>query len=670
MSDFDVTQEEVSAAATFLRSYLTTKIPTADFSENSAISDLVIDGHAYVYAYLKKQADAILARQSVLTLKNLGDTQSTTDAADALLANLFIGRDQGKFSRGVATLHFSQRVDALILRTTRFFRTRSLVYYIDSAVDFLVNASAMRPNIDATGNIIDWIATVYVVAARTGAEFNQKAGKFVAIDRFSPFVLYAEHVSDLVGGDSVQTNADFIAQANNAMSIRALINSRSNDALLRETFSSIEKVVSIGYGDAEMTRDLITENSGGVTFHVGGMTDIYVRTRTAETIDNYTINQGTVRADNRVLIFRDSAPPSGSFVTAGVKPGQVLFISAGIPEAPFQFQIIDVKATELTISYSVPFSLATDEISGTHTFSYSIGDNGPAFDNVILVASTTTANTSRTFSVANAVIMPGTAIYKIKKVELTSANSALDPFRDPVSGTILFKERANAVMESTPKPQDVLTFYLETQNVSEGQSNRSINILHVGWPAIDLTGDSLQVTYDTEVDFSAISTYVSDQQNRPLASNTIAKAFHPIYVFGSIPYKLRTAATSALDEQGAEAYLTNFINTYQLDDTLDQSLLATQARAYSGSIGAIYPFAVEYDLLAPNGKIYHFSTNDRVTIFPTSADSVTLLNPTEVGLPATGYLPGLIKQLTELGLSDKNTRYICDSGTLSFERVN
>lgn len=673
MSEYDVSRKEVEEAATFLRAFLQASIPEGDFSPQTALSDLVIDGHAYTFAYVRKQVAIIRARQSLLTIKDLPDTESVADAADAILANLYRTRDQGRFAKGPVVVHLSQRVDALIARGTRFFKTRTNVYYVDSPTDVLISSTDLRPNIDPQGRVVDWVATVYLTAARVGADYNQREGRFVSVDRFSPYLTYVENLVPITDGEGVQTTQEFISKSKDSLSLRALINSRSNNAVLSEEFPNIESVLSVGYGDPEMVRDTVREDASGVTLHIGGHTDIYTRLPVQEVVERLVVQQLTVRADGRVVIFRDNFPPSGSFITAGVVPGDVLLLAAGIPEAPFEYIIEAVRDYELEISRRVRFSVATDELPAMN-ISYSIGNNFPAFDNKWINASTPAAYTSRAFAEKNRVILQGRPLYRVKKVEILSNMGGLDPYRDPVTGTVIIEERSNTSVVNTPTPGDTLFYRVIVKNPDESQSQRSINMIEVGWPGIDLIGETVEVTYESLSGFDSVASYVDSLRNRPLAANTLVRGAHPVYLTLTVPYRQRLSTDTfrtidpTFDEDAAADALLLFVNTYKALDVIDQSLLATQARDLSDTIAAIYPFTIQYSLLGPDGRVYRFATEDRVTVFPKSGESARLLNPADFGLPSTGYEAALKKQLLDQGISDRNIRYLAAQGEVTFER--
>jgi hypothetical protein len=85
---------------------------------------------------------------------------------------------------------------------------------------------------------------------------------------------------------------------------------------------------------------------------------------------------------------------------------------------------------------------------------------------------------------------------------------------------------------------------------------------------------------------------------------------------------------------------------------------------------ATYPFAIEYSLLAPNGKVYKYETDDIVSIFPDNGltSSSRLTNAAEVGLPASGYESALRKALLQMGVSDRTVRYLTTVDDLGLEQ--
>jgi hypothetical protein len=684
MADYDITTSDVEDAATLLRDVLSTRNPDNDYSEGSVLGDTIVDGHATAFALLRKQLNEIRYRLSLRDIAKLGDSESVRDAADAILANFYRTRDQGRFAKGSVVLHFAQRVDTLVPRRTRFFKTPQLVYYVDGTSDIFIPSGEMVPNVDSSGRVVDFVARISLTAARVGSQYNQPAGRFVAVDPFSPFLTYAENTASFAFGDDMQTTEEFIITSSNAFSLRALVNARSNDSLLRgELFPEIQTLLTVNYGDPEMQRDLVTDPASGTRLHVGGHSDIYVKLETQEVVDRLEIGGLYTRPDNQCLILRDTTLPSGSFITSGIVPGDVLVLVSisGTSLAPFEYVIREVRATEVEISPRTPFPEATDELSPIPSVEYTIGNNYPDYNNKLTRGPLTSITTSRSFSEFNSVMLPPGPVYRVKRAEILGAPSQYDPYRDLITGNVQFIERLNAPVTSTPTPGSDLGYYVTCKNVNEAQSNQAVTMLQVGWPAANFSGLILEVTYTTVVSFDSIADYVADDFNRPVGGNPLVKGFHPVNLAFSIPYRVRIIPRNTLDVYNAEgtftvseptvlAALVNYVNTTPYGTRPDTGGLSFVARAADANIVATYPFAIEYSLLAPNGKVYKYETDDIVSIFPDNGltSSSRLTNAAEVGLPATGYESALRKALLQMGVSDRTVRYLTTVDDLGLEQ--
>lgn len=684
MADYDITATDVEEAATLLRDVLSTRNPDNDYSEGSVLGDTIVDGHATAFALLRKQLVDIKNRLSLRDIAKLGDAESVRDAADAILANFYRTRDQGRFAKGSVILHFAQRVDTLIPRRTRFFKTPQLVFYLEGTSDIFIPSGEMSANVDSSGRVVDFVARVSLSAARVGTQYNQPAGRFVAVDPFSPFLTYVENTEAFAFGDDMQTTQEFIQTSSNAFSLRALVNARSNDSLLRgELFPEIETLLTVNYGDPEMQRDLVVEPTSSTRLHIGGHSDIYIKLETQEVVDRLEIGGLYTRPDNLCLILRDPTLPSGSFITSGVVPGDVLVLApiSGVTSTAVEYVIREVRAAEVEISPRTPFSVATDELTPVPGVEYTIGNNYPAFDNKVARGPLTTITTSRAFSEFNSVMLPPGPVYRVKRAEIINAPGAYDPYRDLVTGTVMFTERANAPVTSTPTPGSDLAYHVSTKSLNNAQSNQAITMLQVGWPAANLTGLTLEVTYTTVAGFDSIAAYVSDDFNRTLGANPLVKGFHPVYLTFSIPYRVRIIPRSTLDVYSAGGTFTvsestviialvNYVMTTPYGTRPDTGGLGFVARAADANIVATYPFAVEYSLLAPNGKVYKYETDDIVSIFPDNGvtSSARLINAAEVGLPTTGYETELRQALLNMGVSDRTVRYLTTADDLGLEQ--
>jgi len=680
MADYDVNLSDVQESIRFLQAFLETKQPDVDWTPGGPDHEVIIKGQSYPVALLRKAIETVRKEKSLLSLRDLPASADVDDMADAILANLLVSRAPGRFTRGPITCKFSRQIDQRVPRNARFFKGTSLVYYPDYASDLILGASDLRPVLGPDGRVLYYAGTVNVVAARTGAAYDAEPGPFDAVDTFSPYFLGAENPNRLTGGLDVQTTSDLIETAAGALSTRSLGNERANGTVLANALA-VERTVTVGHGDPEMVRDVLETSNGRL--HLGGACDLYVRMPLRAVTVRKTVGALFPRPDGRAAIFRDSAPPSGgSFLDAGVSVGDVLYVRSGIPEAPIQYTIRAVRAYEVEVSLRTPFSVATDE-NVSSAIDYSIGRNYPDFDNRVTTASTpsSTATTSRSVSATNRVTLDGGPVYAITKVELLPTSpTALASYRDPITGRVPFPVRSNTALLAPATTTRNLPYRVEVLNPSESQSSRAVTQVEVGWPAVSLDGLDVEITYETLAGFDAVGTFVTGE-NRPDPADYIARALHPVYVSFTVPYALRTDTSTtarvgrlvvpapSFDPVGAAAAVAKYVNEYRAADPIDASSLVTQIRfAQGASVATIYAFTVNYELIAPDGRVFRYQTTDKVTLFPPDASSgASLLNPVELGLPAMNYYDALRRTLRTLGVSDRTVRFIAATGGVTFE---
>lgn len=652
-----------------MRDVLKTRIPDGDFDAQTVLGDLVVDGHAVIYADLRAQIETLRVRQSLRDLQRAPAGPDTDDATDAVLANLVIARDRGTFARGNATVHLTRRVDTLIPRNCRFFKTRSLVFYLNTQTDLLVPASSLRPAYDAQGTITTWAYDVPLIAARTGAEYNVPDGRFQGVDPFSPYVSHVTSSAEFAGGLDVETATSAISRVPTALSLRAMVNDRSFDARIREAFPEVGEVLTVGAGDPEMARDRVP---GRTNVHVLGHADTYVRLPLRAFTYRGTIGAAAPRADGRVLTFEETAPPSGSFLVAGVREGDVLVVAAGLPEAPAHFRIAAVRANALDVVPTLPFSRATNELSPPPSLTYSIGDNYPLFDNHASARTSSTASTSRAIRRDGCVVLPAGPVYAVRSVEIPSPPSALSAFVDIASGTAYYTSRRSTSWARAPRPGEPLSYRVLVDNPVEGQSSRAVTLIELGWPGETLAGTAVLVTYESLVGFDAVAQLVEGRSERVLAANVLTRGHHPVYVTCTVPYRPHTSRTAQgfvaqeVDEVKVAQAVASYIEAAP-PEGLDAGSLGGIAQAADPNIRMTFPFELTYTLILPDGRVAEYASTEAVEIAPGDTSGARLINHTELGLPSD-YKPSLRRLLSELGVSDRVVRYRATASTISLER--
>jgi len=363
----EITEQDRIDAENILEEYLTDAVPDADFSKGSSLRDLCVVAIAYVFAYWKKERDYMKARQSLLLLGALTG-QDVDDAVDEILSNWFITRNSGSKSTGTATVYLSTNASVTIPPSTVFYKTQTLQFVPNSSTTLAYLPSQMLPIVDASGEITSYTIQVPLIASDEGAAYDIDAGSFNDVDRFSPNIVRVVNTSPFSGGDDDETTDDLLVRAETAITVRDLNGERCIDTQLRESFSTVEDVAVVGYGDPEMLRDLVAELATNTRIHAGGYVDAYLRTPITYAKE-YTGVVGAAFSENRegYYILRDpTVLASGGFETAGVERGDIIEIYNALSDAEANRYIVE-QANEygVYVSSRTSFPLALPTIDET-----------------------------------------------------------------------------------------------------------------------------------------------------------------------------------------------------------------------------------------------------------------------------------------------------------------
>ena len=652
-----INPQDVTDAEDFLVEYMTDKIDDGDYTEGSALRDLAIKAIAYTFAFLRKTNDQILARQSLKSIEEVDvtdDSQAADDAVDEILSNWFAERNRGRFARVMAYGTASTRVDITVSASAYFYRTADKIFILDNnGADQLVAAEELVARFDSDGEVTGYTFKIPLVATTTGVSGNIEPGVFVSFDNFSPYVTKVETLEKGQGGTEIESTTDFIARSKNLITVRNLINARSCDAVLRDTYSSIKALTVVGMGDPEMIRDRVAELVSGLEFHTGGHQDIYIDTDTVETSVTLEVGAKFTRPDGVINVFRDPTYADGvvhKFTDADpvtlkiIEAGMSLRIWDGLPQNPHDYIIREVRDTELIVSERVPFPAATDETATNVT--WSVGQSMPNYQDV--VGQQLTGETSQQIQHSGRVTLPGGPLYRIKDVTI---NDPADPNADPTDQLIHFNVRVNDTPEEQVAPDN--QYQVLVHNGAEHQSSRSFAELIVGF-----TGDTgyydgklVKVTYDTLSEFATISNFVDNRWQRVSAANPLVKAYHPIYLSFTLEYKLKKAATSTVDAQEAVELLANFINSFDPTEVIDVSTISDFFKTAYSDVSHVYPFVIGYHVYVPDGRVVAFETTEAVTV-PSDSTQLAALQ-VYPGDPIEG-----LDNPLDYGLTDDVMRYV------------
>lgn len=698
-SQIIVTSQDFYDAEDFLVEYLSEHIPEASFERGSAIRDFAVSAFVLIYAYLRGEANGIRVRQSVQSITEQIDagTPDMDQSLDEILSNWFINRRDGSRSRMTAQMHFSKKENISLDSTTAFWRDVSHAFYLDVTTSpYVISTTSLFPNFDSTGNLIDYVADVPLVAAAAGSGYVFSPGRFARVVSTGgnvPYLTYVDHKVASSSANNVEDSAALLARSQTAIAVRNLINNRSVDTTLKESFPAIQSTLTIGMGEPEMMRDLQTELGSHIKLHIGGKYDTFVELSDV-TVEEFGLIGGYFpRADNIVNVFRDpkmTIDEAYPFTAIpGLEVGHIINIRSGILESPRAYQIVRIEDHELYVSEAMPFTEASDELDVS--VEYSLGWFSPDFDQVdldplpgppmytrIAERSVTPgyehipAGTSRHIQSPGTILLQGRPIQDILRVELIDPTGADADYVDGSSGTIVFPQRVNSTPEdpAPPVPVDLstLSYQYEVLNPRKSQSALTVSRIMVGFNGDESHFDdrTLRVTYLTGDGFLNPSAYTRSYDNRVVAADHLLRMRHPIWIEVVIPYRLKRTADTSLTEVDVSTQMAAYINSFDPNDDLDQSDLATAFRSFAPEVGTVFTFDIYYNLYAPDGQVAAFKTTDIVSIFMTPGNGVELLNGPEIVVPPSMIAQGITEIATGsdllewynlMGITDKTVKY-------------
>lgn len=648
-----VSASNIANAANFLQEYLTDQVPNGDFTEGTALRDLAVNAIAAVFAFLQADAAQIRQMQSLITVQAAtgGDAEALADAVTGILSNVLIAPQDGTLARGPAIGHASQQVDVFIPTSIQFTYGPGIVFVVDNSDTLFIPAASLIPIVDTDGSILDYEFTIPLVAVATGLQYNVAPALFSGFDRFNAYVTRVENTTTFSGGDGPETVAAVIARAPTAIAVRNLINDRSIIATLNDNFDGINAILVVGMGDPEMQRDIVPTIAPNLLFHVGGCVDIYLRTALVQTTFTGAVGAMFARPDDVVTVFRDSLVNFSA-----VEAGDIIRITAGLASVPAEFLVVEIDGTDLIVSDTAPFPVATDEAQPPTTVTYVIGRIGPTYNDVISDVGGlpyTTGTTSRQVATSGRITLPGGPVMDILDVAILNPSGAESAFISTTDGFVHFPNQVDTTPEQTATPADGLQFQTIVHNPLLAQSASQWLEVVVGTDTDQsrFDGYQLRVTYRTLASFDDIDTFVRGTFERVSAAYQLPRGHHPVVVGMQIIYRLVATATTLLDNSAIAQTAVDYINAFDASSqSIDCSSIIQLIKDTYPTIANILPATVNgplltitYDLRAPTGDVIAYSTTDVVEIDPTK------------------QVTGPVLDLDALGVTSRTMRYIANT---------
>lgn len=297
---------------TFIDERLTQEYPDLNIQEGSGIRDLVVKPNQLLMDPLIREVQLIKQQQSLANPDLLADSE-----ADALVANFFITRNLGAQSRGVVRMYFNSPV-AISVSIGNVFYTGSGLRFFPTA---LQNISAESMVFNQSGSL--YYFDVNVIAELPGDAYNIGKNEVVGVTSLTVAVRVT-NLDRFSGGLVEETTEELVARARDSITERSLVVPRGVVARLRDQFSDLRNLQVVGYGDAEMLRDVITGGDLGAVIMsgndgyteddgYGGTTTTKFKTRFGDFSTSFTVGP----VENHYLLLSETVLGDDAEVTAG-----------------------------------------------------------------------------------------------------------------------------------------------------------------------------------------------------------------------------------------------------------------------------------------------------------------------------------------------------------------
>lgn len=202
-----------------------------------------------------------------------------------------------------------------------------------------------------------------------------------------------------------------------------------------------------------------------------------------------------------------------------------------------------------------------------------------------------------------------------------------------------------------------VTLTRRTQHHNIGASIVDDNSGGVSWEIATepLVQGTYRVVYDTAVGFDTIAAYVENSDNRVICSDTLVRAFYPVFLTFTLNYSLKPNTTTPLNVVEAVDSLTRFINEFSALDILNTNDIVTHFRTSYPQVGNVQVLTVTYILTTPRGPVVAFRTQDEIAV----KEHLLLFSQQEE-----------LRQAVSDGVSDRVTRYYAAADRIILQEVD
>jgi hypothetical protein len=330
--------------AEYLTEHLSEFDPTFDLRQGTGFEQLFFEPLQFLVQPLIDEVNTLIVAQSFRRILLTTDPDTfDAESVDSLANNLFVYRNTGSLSGGVARVYYSNPVNREWPVSGALFAGSNGASYSNPA-PFQITSASMSTQIEGGQYYYD-----IPVAATTTGNNDLIAGGLVSLNN-DPDYLSVTNKLAFEGGEPAETNTQLITRTQNSIAVRDMVTGKGFNAIFFGNFQAfLSEVQPIGFGDPEMMRDVVYNT------HIGGRVDGYVKTS--------SITQGSKTFVGLTLDTTRQSFASTNLVMTGTNPQNVgnPNIDESNNRAPIVQQIkLSTGASYTSTVTSWPVSLASN----------------------------------------------------------------------------------------------------------------------------------------------------------------------------------------------------------------------------------------------------------------------------------------------------------------------
>ncbi len=234
-----------------IRQLMKERFPDMSTHPGSAMYDTFVQPASVLYQRFRDTARVIQRNQSLRNFNLM-----LPEELDRLASNFLVYRKEGTPATGVQRVYFGT-VTSITIDTDAVFTDVSGNRYF-AITPVRLSAVELQANYDTAAR--QYYADVTVQSEGVGSRYRAQEGTIDRVDGVTG-ALRTENLADLAGGDDEESNSELYSRILASLTNRELVKKDGIAATIQEAFPTVSNVLVRGYGDAGMTRDVISASA-------------------------------------------------------------------------------------------------------------------------------------------------------------------------------------------------------------------------------------------------------------------------------------------------------------------------------------------------------------------------------------------------------------------------